>query len=252
MTDLSLGERLQPSLLDRLIDDERVLTVYELTFESARLEQFAVREQELRTALIAQGLSRVERAVAEEAEGMLVFHCRAPAGRVGVSQLSALVVAGVALERIGRVTAHNVLNDAAETPERRLAVARRLRELVGRDLSLLLNASSLEVTDELERLPNVRASVLNFGVPPYTGRTTGTAERDRLARALETAIRRFEPRLMKVRVTPETVSDAAPDQELSFRIDAQLWGQPAPHQVVLRTRIDTESGKAHVSDPGSR
>jgi predicted component of type VI protein secretion system len=57
---------------------------------------------------------------------------------------------------------------------------------------------------------------------------------------------------MKVRVTPETVSDAAPDQELSFRIDAQLWGQPAPHQVVLRTRIDTESGKAHVSDPGSR
>src|SRR5262249_46077980 len=162
-----------------------------LTFERPRLERFGILEQDLRAALTAQGLSQVERAVAQEGEGMLVFHCRAPAGRVGGAQLSALVVAGIALERIGRVTAHNVLDEAAETPERRLGVARRLRELVGRDLSLLLNASSLEVTDELEKLPNVRASVLNFGVPPYTGRTTGSAERDRLARALETAIRRF-------------------------------------------------------------
>ena len=257
MADLALGERLQPSLLDRLIDDERVLTLYELTFERARLRQLGILEHDLRTTLAAQGLSQLEQASANAEEDFLVLRCRAPAGRVGVSQLGTWVVSsgtaaqGIALEQIGRITARNVLNDAAETSERRLAVARRLRELVSRDLSLLLNASSLEVTDELERLPNVRTSVLNFGLPPYTGRTAGSAERDRLARALETAIRRFEPRLMNVRVTPEPASEAQ-EQELSFRIDAQLWGQPAPHQVVLRTRIDTESGKAHVSDPGSR
>jgi type VI secretion system protein ImpF len=249
MTELALRERLQPSLLDRLIDDERVLTVYELTFERTRLEDLGILEQDLRTVLAAQGLAQVERS---EEGGWLVLRCRAPAGRIGVSQLTNLVVSpNVTLERIGSVTARNVLNDGPETPERRLAVSRRLRELVGRDLSVLLNASSMEVTDELEKLPNVRTSVLNFGLPPYTGRSASSMERDRLARALEIAIRRFEPRLMKVRVTPEAFDARTQDQELSFRIDAQLWGQPAPHQIVLRTRIDTESGKAHVSDLGS-
>jgi type VI secretion system protein ImpF len=249
MSELALRERLQPSLLDRLIDDERVLTVYELTFERTRLEDLGVLEQDLRAVLATQGLTQVERL---EEGGWLVLRCRAPAGRIGVSQLATLAVSpGVSFEKIGRIAARNVLNDAAETPERRLAVSRRLRELVGRDLSLLLNASSLEVTDELEKLPNVRNSVLNFGVPPYTGRAASSAERDRLSRALELAIRRFEPRLMKVRVTPEAFDARTQDQELSFRIDAQLWGQPAPHQIVLRTRIDTESGKAHISDPGS-
>lgn len=257
MTELALTERLQPALLDRLIDDERAITLFELSFEDARLRQLGILEQDLRGVLATQGIPQLEHCGLKEAGGPLVLRCRAPAGRIGVAQLGALVVhargfpEGIALAQIGRITARNVLNDATETVERRLAVARRLRELVSRDLSFLLNASSLEITDELARLPNVRASVLNFGLPPYTGRSAGLAERDQLARALEQAIRRFEPRLMQVRVTPETAVTHVQEPELAFRIDAQLWGQPAPHQVVLRTRIDTESGKAHVSDLGA-
>jgi predicted component of type VI protein secretion system len=38
---------------------------------------------------------------------------------------------------------------------------------------------------------------------------------------------------------------------LAFRIEAQLWGQPAPLQLVLRTRIDVDSGSVNVADAGA-
>jgi type VI secretion system protein ImpF len=130
--------------------------------------------------------------------------------------------------------------------------AGRLRELVSRDLSLLLNASSMETLTDLETLPHVRASVLNFGMPSLIGRMASSVSHDQLARILETVIRRFEPRLTRVRVTPEPSSEGAEIQEISFVVDAELWGQPAPHQVVLHTHIDTGSGKVRVGDLGSR
>ena len=36
--------------------------------------------------------------------------------------------------------------------------------------------------------------------------------------------------------------------ELSFVIEAQLWAQPLPLQLFLRTEIDLESGEVKVGD----
>jgi predicted component of type VI protein secretion system len=38
---------------------------------------------------------------------------------------------------------------------------------------------------------------------------------------------------------------------LAFRIEAQLWGQPMPQQLVLRTSIDVDSGRVSVADSGA-
>jgi predicted component of type VI protein secretion system len=38
---------------------------------------------------------------------------------------------------------------------------------------------------------------------------------------------------------------------LAFRIEAQLWGQPLPQQLLLRTSIDVDSGAASVTDAGA-
>jgi predicted component of type VI protein secretion system len=35
---------------------------------------------------------------------------------------------------------------------------------------------------------------------------------------------------------------------LAFRIDAQLWGQVAPQQLVLRTSIDVDSGSVSLAE----
>jgi type VI secretion system protein ImpF len=258
MAELSLRERLQPALLDRLIDEERLLTLYVLTFERARLLRLGILEGDLRGLLIAQGLSLVPGAGVNANGGLLELRFCAPSGRVGISQLNSLLLKppgaadGVLLEKLCEIEARNVLNESAETPEQRFATGRRLREIVSRDLALLLNASSLEATDDLEALPHVRSSVLNFGMPSLAGRAASSVSAGQLARRIEAVIRNFEPRLTKVRVSHDPEGERAQEPEMSFRIDAQLWSQPAPHQVVLHTRINTESGEVHVNDPSGR
>ena len=54
-----------------------------------------------------------------------------------------------------------------------------------------------------------------------------------------------------MRVTPETREGPHEGHQLAFRIDAELWGQPVPQQLVLRTRIDTDSGNVTVADSGA-
>ena len=49
---------------------------------------------------------------------------------------------------------------------------------------------------------------------------------------------------------PDTAGDDD-EHQINLRIDAQLWGQPVPQRLVLRTRICTDSGEVFVSDSGS-
>jgi predicted component of type VI protein secretion system len=35
---------------------------------------------------------------------------------------------------------------------------------------------------------------------------------------------------------------------LSFKIDAELWGQPVAQHLVLRTSIDVDTGDVRISD----
>ena len=37
---------------------------------------------------------------------------------------------------------------------------------------------------------------------------------------------------------------------LTFEIKAELWAQPVPLELLLRTEVDFESGEAHISDQG--
>jgi type VI secretion system protein ImpF len=260
MTDLGLRERLQPSLLDRLIDEERLLTLFEVTLARSRLRGLGIPERDLRALLLAQGLAAGPPAAPDEEEGeLLLLHFWAPSGRIGKAQLNALVLRppggatdGVTLQQLCEIQARNVVNQTAESPEQHQAVALRLREIVSRDIGLLLNADPMETVVALEGLPRVRQSVLNFGFPSTVGKYASAVRVQELARRIEEVLRAFEPRLSRVRVTPDDGRQQAEVHEVSLRIDAELWGQPAPFQVVLHTRIDVESGKASVSDIGHR
>jgi type VI secretion system protein ImpF len=259
MADLGLRERLQPSLLDRLIDEERLLTLFEVTLVRSRLRGLGIPERELRALLLAQGLAAGPPAAPDAEEGELLrLHFWAPSGRVGIVQLNALVFRppgatdGVSLQQLCEIQARNVVNQTAETPVQRQAVARHLREIVCRDIGLLLNADPMETVVALEGLPRVRQSVLNFGFPSTVGKYASSVSPQELASRIEAVLRAFEPRLSRVKVTPDTERQRAEAAEVSLRIDAELWGQPAPFQVVLHTSIDVESGKASVSDKGSR
>ena len=128
---------------------------------------------------------------------------------------------------------------------------RKLREYVCRDLGALLNSNSLDISARPDTVSaSCSSSVLNFGMLLASPGAAWRArvEPQKTAATIEEVIRRFEPRLSHVRVTPETRDDGGEQHVLAFRIEAQLWGQPLPQQLVLRTSIDIDSGDVSVAD----
>jgi type VI secretion system protein ImpF len=123
---------------------------------------------------------------------------------------------------------------------------RRLREAVLRDLSWLLNASHLAATEDLGAYPHVAASVLNYGVPPTTGRVKAGIDAASLARRLRTALLHFEPRLLPGSLQVSVARDAADATAFQFLIEGELWAQPAPLRMTLRTELDAELDMVRV------
>lgn len=128
----------------------------------------------------------------------------------------------------------------------------RLREAVLRDLSWLMNASHLAAAQDLRPYPHVAASVLNYGIPPTTGRAKAGIDPAALARQVRTALLHFEPRLLpdslKVSVTRETTSDGA----FQFVIEAELWAHPVPLRMTLMTEPDSDLDMVRVVEQPGR
>jgi len=257
MAELSLRERLQPTLLDRLVDEERMLAVFELTVGLEDLRRLGLSVRELAAFVAAQGLNpRGQPAAvalasdsAESAPTHMLLRFSAPEGRVSASRLRDLTLKGATLRSFCRIDVQNELNVTPEPPEQRYISQRRLREYVCRDLAMLLNSTGIESAYDLSALAHVRESVLNYGMPPLAGRASGSIDLEAIARTIENVIRQFEPRLSQVRVLPDAQRSAG-DHHLYLRIDAQLWGQPMPQHLVLRTRISTDSGDVSISESG--
>ena len=90
------------------------------------------------------------------------------------------------------------LNPGARTDtlEERVISLRRLRESVIRDLEWLLNTGCLEISGDLGDYPEVRKSVLNYGVPDILGISAGQKDLVAIERQIRQAILDFEPRLL--------------------------------------------------------
>jgi type VI secretion system protein ImpF len=135
-----------------------------------------------------------------------------------------------------------------ESREKRILSPNKLRESVRRDLTWLFNTPNLATVEDLDSFPLVAESVLNYGLPSLAGRTTSSVDIPAMERLLRQAIWNFEPRLNKNSIRVRLVADQAlmTHNALSFYIEAELWAQPIPLRLFLKTEIDLEDGKAHV------
>ena len=140
-----------------------------------------------------------------------------------------------------------------ESRDKRVLSPYRLRESVRRDLSWLFNTTNLSAAQSLERFPEVESSTLNFGLPDLTGRTAGSIHVPTMEKLLRRAIWEFEPRLLKetVRVKLVKENDTYSPNALVFTIEAELWAQPIPLRLFLRTDVDLETGEIAVTDASS-
>ena len=140
-----------------------------------------------------------------------------------------------------------------ESRDRRVLSVEKLRESVVRDLSWLLNTGALSMTDDLSAFPEAEKSVINYGAPDLAGVTLSDTNTAELEKALREAIINFEPRLLpdKLKIRVDTDQNKMSRGSLTFHIEGELWAQPMPLNLYLRTDLDLETGNYTVS-PGSR
>ncbi|MCI0458111.1 MAG: type VI secretion system baseplate subunit TssE [Gemmataceae bacterium] len=92
--------------------------------------------------------------------------------------------------------------------------------------------------DALLACEHASRSVAAYGLSDFSHETAADADaRHRLKRAIEEAIARFEPRLTRVRVTPEPPQPH--ERALRFRIDAVLRVDPVREPVSFDTVVES-------------
>jgi type VI secretion system protein ImpF len=135
-----------------------------------------------------------------------------------------------------------------ELPPPNAAVALELlHRAVRRDLEAVLNARRRRrpLPAELEELA---ISPLNYGIPDATsGAYAVPARRLALAREVEATIRRFEPRLMSVRVELVGKEDDL-GRALRLKVDAVLRADPVPEPVSFETLLEPVSRDVTVRE----
>lgn len=95
--------------------------------------------------------------------------------------------------------------------------------------------------------------MINYGMPDMAGRTISTINAGLLEQTIRRAITDFEPRLVARTLRVKLVVDDKQmnHNAMSFDIEAELWAQPLPLRLFLRTAIDLESGTIDVRDLGN-
>lgn len=143
--------------------------------------------------------------------------------------------------------------NAVESRERRVMSLRTLRAGVLRDLAWLLNSTNLGSAIAAAKLPHLNNSVINYGMPDISGVAVSNLDLGQLERGIRQAIWDFEPRLMRASVVVKALgADATRHNSLTFGIEADLWAQPYPERLYLKTELDLDSAAMSLSDTNGR
>lgn len=222
----SRTEAVQPSLWDRLVDD---------------LPGIVSETDRQRADLVSRvGAAKVEEVLAAGVRSIEVDDDFDPDTKRDLHQFLTQMARRAFLEERGIV-----VNAAV------------LREAVRRDIEALFNVeryeSGVQLTD-LERkgyaspqeviadFPQVRRSVINYGVPSFSGRSMSDFDLAALAKELREVIAVFEPRLKRDTIR---VKVAQGDRTgMRIEIDAMLMLSPVPERLRLSTMIDLDNGRA--------
>jgi len=136
---------------------------------------------------------------------------------------------------------------STEPPAGRAGQLARIKEAVKRDLEWLLNTK--QTPEAPSGLDELDASSWSYGLPDLsTAGMSSVKDRERLRLTIESAIRRFEPRLQGVEVTPVEARTA--DRSIRFRIDAMLRVEPAPEPVTFDSMFQLATRAFQVRGDG--
>lgn len=143
---------------------------------------------------------------------------------------------------LDRLTDH-APGEKTERRDERVIDLRALREIILRDLVWLLNTNNSENLFDAEEFPNVANSVLNYGVRDVAGEYSTVGKAEAIRRAIRAAVQSFEPRILpgSVDVALRVGTDAK-GAIVQYDIRADMWAQPLPMELYLRSEVDVTTG----------
>lgn len=144
----------------------------------------------------------------------------------------------------------NAPDSATEPTEERVLSKNQLRQAVLRDLSWLMNATQPGGIDPGVHREAARSCV-NYGLPALSGTQVSMLHVGALETAIRDAILRFEPRMLAKSLTVRALEAATvldTHNMIQIEIRGQLWAQPVPLEMLIRTQLDLESGQVVVNE----
>jgi type VI secretion system protein ImpF len=161
---------------------------------------------------------------------------------------------GIKLSILDRIIGFDPLDPQAFRPMQ-TATVRELENTVHRDLMALLNVRRADEPIPAE-FEEAARSILTFGLPDFTSRSVlDRSEQERLRRAIETAIRVFEPRLSNVTVSLDRPGKRVEqgrglDNTLRYHVRALLRVEPDPEPVVFDAVLEPGTGRVAIQSAG--
>lgn len=134
-----------------------------------------------------------------------------------------------------------------ETRESRVIDISRLRDIIQRDLSWLLNTNNIESTFDTKKYPNVARSVLNYGLSEVAGEYSTVDRAEMIRRSIKRAIALHEPRIIEGSVDVTLNPDEnESNMTVALVIRADMWAQPLPMELYLRSQVDVTTGEVRM------
>jgi len=144
----------------------------------------------------------------------------------------------------------NAPDNLQESREHRVLSLNSLRESVLRDLAWLLNTTQFEISQSLENYPYVQHAVVNYGIVDLVGKSSSGANKQFIQHQIRQAILDFEPRILadSLRVNVLVEESQMNNNAITFKIEGDLWSQPLPLRLYLKTKLDLETGIMEVRE----
>lgn len=138
-----------------------------------------------------------------------------------------------------------------ESREQRVIDIKRLREIIRRDLGWLLNTTNVESMHDMSRHPNVARSVINYGIADVAGSAATEKRALELQQLIRKSIEIFEPRILPGSLEVVQRSELKGETStIAFDIRGDLWAQPLPLELYLRSQLDITTGELRLERAG--
>lgn len=142
-------------------------------------------------------------------------------------------------------------SQSSEAPSAYAMTRAQMREIVRRDIAMLLNTTNQEDLLDRKRFSAAASSTVNYGVPALAGGYLSEKRWADIEKMIRRAVIDFEPRLApgSLRVTPLLKEAGSANYNvLLFEISGQIHMQPYPMAFTVQTAVDLETSRLTVLD----